>query len=546
MKKLITFLLILLLPVVTYAADSKVTGLTADATPGTDSLLYTIDDPLGTPVSRKSTIEQVLATGNLPAAVILEADIDTFSEIDTIVADKSLTNKEDAATIIERWTFAGTEEGTDVVGLNVDWAQGNPVNGQVAGDLWYDSAAGAYKGYTSAEIQLGQASAPGQIAAIKATGGTIAAGDAVYLTGWDGTNLTIELADADDTSKMPAIGISKGTITDSTAGIVVTFGLMEDLINTGAMSVQDPLYVTATGTTGNTLTTTRPTGVTSQIQSVAKVVTVDASGEIFVAGALRTNDEENLGTDYVFIGDANQAPSQTKFDLDGLVDVGVSTSTAGNLLIANGAEEFNSRTVTGDITIDATAVTTIGVDKVQTDEIDLAIDASWTGTHTFSATLAVPTGADREVTVEGALAWDTDEDALRGYDGTNQIVVGETYRTLSFTISDPLDLTDASDFLIWRNKKLHDFVVTDIHSLSTADDTDFSLIEKGGTDLATEGTTLAHVTISTNGVGVYYNDLTGMSKTISIGNTIVFDNDATDAPGWIQVIIKGYFNGDVD
>lgn len=43
-------------------ADLKLTELTADSTPGGDSLLYTVDDPGGAPVSRKSTITQVLGS----------------------------------------------------------------------------------------------------------------------------------------------------------------------------------------------------------------------------------------------------------------------------------------------------------------------------------------------------------------------------------------------------------------------------------------------------------------------------------------------------
>lgn len=37
-------------------ADTKLTALTADTAPGSDSLVYTVDDPAGTPVGRKVTI----------------------------------------------------------------------------------------------------------------------------------------------------------------------------------------------------------------------------------------------------------------------------------------------------------------------------------------------------------------------------------------------------------------------------------------------------------------------------------------------------------
>lgn len=59
-------------------ADSKVTALTADTTPGTDSLINTIDDPSGTPASRKSTIGQVIRSATMPAGSLIQA-VDTVS-----------------------------------------------------------------------------------------------------------------------------------------------------------------------------------------------------------------------------------------------------------------------------------------------------------------------------------------------------------------------------------------------------------------------------------------------------------------------------------
>ena len=40
-------------------ADSKVSALTEDATPALDSLVYTVDDPAGTPVSRRTPLSDV-------------------------------------------------------------------------------------------------------------------------------------------------------------------------------------------------------------------------------------------------------------------------------------------------------------------------------------------------------------------------------------------------------------------------------------------------------------------------------------------------------
>lgn len=62
MRKILFILF--LIPTLCYGADTSVPNLTEDATPGTDSLLYTVDNPAGTPVDRKATIGNVLNAAN--------------------------------------------------------------------------------------------------------------------------------------------------------------------------------------------------------------------------------------------------------------------------------------------------------------------------------------------------------------------------------------------------------------------------------------------------------------------------------------------------
>ena len=56
MKILLAFLILFLSVGNAYAADTKLTDLTADASPTGDDLIYTVNDPGGTPASRKATI----------------------------------------------------------------------------------------------------------------------------------------------------------------------------------------------------------------------------------------------------------------------------------------------------------------------------------------------------------------------------------------------------------------------------------------------------------------------------------------------------------
>jgi len=121
--------------------------MTADTTPGTDSLVYTVDDPGGTPLDRKSTIGQVLSSGaSLSAIGDLEDAPTAFTSTDTtpdvsagsvfITANASATTITDFDTDISNgkmiWiivndantTFDMTSSGLEGVG-NVDYAATN-------------------------------------------------------------------------------------------------------------------------------------------------------------------------------------------------------------------------------------------------------------------------------------------------------------------------------------------------------------------------------------------------------------------------------------
>lgn len=146
------------------------------------------------------------------------------------------------------------------------------------------------------------------VSAKKSTAGTISKGKAVYIVGYSSPDYTVELADADTGSTMPAIGIASSTITDAAAGTVVISGKIETL-DTSAWSVGDGLYV---DTTAGELTATKPTGAANQIQRVAQVVVDNAStGIIQVFGAGRVNDIPNIAQDNLWIGNASGVATAT-------------------------------------------------------------------------------------------------------------------------------------------------------------------------------------------------------------------------------------------
>jgi len=140
-------------------------------------------------------------------------------------------------------------------------------------------------------------------------GEAIDKGEVVYVSGISGNTPVVALADADDSSKMPAFGLVLTAASLNGSTEVVTFGTISG-VDTSAFSVGDTLYVS---TTAGELTNSKPAGEASLLQNMGKVQRSHASsGSIKVGGAGRTNDTPNLNDGNIFIGNAsNQATTST-------------------------------------------------------------------------------------------------------------------------------------------------------------------------------------------------------------------------------------------
>ncbi len=122
------------------------------------------------------------------------------------------------------------------------------------------------------------------------SGLTIDAGDAVYITGYStGQNrVLVDIADADDAAKMPAIGIVSASLSNNANGDVITAGVSVGLIDTnpGGTSVGDGIWVS---TTAGEVVFSRP--AVDNIQRIGTIARVHASlGVVHVFGAGRSND----------------------------------------------------------------------------------------------------------------------------------------------------------------------------------------------------------------------------------------------------------------
>lgn len=106
-------------------ADSKLTALTADSSPGEDSLLYTVDDPAGTPVDRKSTVGEVLAANDARTKTLTNTTIDangTGNSISNIeAADMAATGTPSSSTFLRgdnTWATPAGGGGGDLLAAN--------------------------------------------------------------------------------------------------------------------------------------------------------------------------------------------------------------------------------------------------------------------------------------------------------------------------------------------------------------------------------------------------------------------------------------------
>ena len=133
-------------------------------------------------------------------------------------------------------------------------------------------------------------------------GAGLDAGTPVYPTGFGSGKITVDKADATDSSnRHPAIGLVYSTITASGNGKVIVNGLSGDisatLFDAGSYSEGDIIYLS---TTTGKMTNVRPTATTDIIQNIGRIVhlssfTAGSSGtaKVLVQGSGRENDTPN-------------------------------------------------------------------------------------------------------------------------------------------------------------------------------------------------------------------------------------------------------------
>ena len=166
-------------------------------------------------------------------------------------------------------------------------------------------------------------------------GSALVKGDPVYISGSVGASgrLEVQLADASNTLKMPAVGLLKQDLANNAQGFVVVTGKLRNLITDPIDGVNptenDVIYIKPSGTSGAALTTTKPV-YGNFIQNIGKVGRVSTSndGNFVVSSILRTNDIPNLTPGRLWIGSTgNTIESQTIFVDEATGEVGIGTAS---------------------------------------------------------------------------------------------------------------------------------------------------------------------------------------------------------------------------
>lgn len=170
------------------------------------------------------------------------------------------------------------------------------------------------------------------------TGSTLYKGQAVYITGSTGANLTISLAQANaEATSSKTLGLLKQDLANGEHGLVITEGFLDD-IDTSGKTAGDPIW----------LSPTTPGGL---VFGLANKPTAP-NHMVFIGYVLRV--QSNNGGYYVKV--------QNGFELDELHDVKITAPTSGQAVVYDGSKWINGQaTSQSDIptgSIIATSLTT--------------------------------------------------------------------------------------------------------------------------------------------------------------------------------------------
>jgi len=208
----------------------------------------------------------------------------------------------------------------------------------------------------------------------------LAAGDLVRLDSYNATDgiYTANIADA-DVANGQAVYVATGTILSGATGTV--YKKASVAMNVGAAAAGDPIYLTVTGTTTNTKSTSAPTGSDDLVQIVGRVQVTGAAGPVLIdlldfVPSVATNQMQDdsvtndklaafAGQGYIKVGGAAGAPTDYDANNDGFILIGDGTdilstdfNNSGFIGVGDGTN-YASVDVTGDVDLATNGAVTV-------------------------------------------------------------------------------------------------------------------------------------------------------------------------------------------
>jgi hypothetical protein len=317
----------------------------------------------------------------LSNAAIRFYDAYTFPSADGTVSGQVLTTDANGAL---SWADSSDNQTLDEVltqGNTTDLAILSTADGNTFGSTIFDDAVtGTTANFTTSVTSpdfIGDLNGSVRFAA-KMIGSSVLKGQVVYVSGLSGNTPEVQLAKANSTTTMTAVGIAADDANQNASFEVDTLGSargidLSDCIETGiTLTEGDVLYVSATE--AGHLTNVAPTGVANLIQNIGMAIRVDptTNATIKVMGAGRANALPNLPTG-ILLGDTTN------------VSTAITDGSSGQILSTDGSGSYsfvdstNDVTKTGTITANQIAVWNDSTDELRSDAaISIATDGTIT------------------------------------------------------------------------------------------------------------------------------------------------------------------------
>ena len=217
-------------------------------------------------------------------------------------------------------------------------------------------------------------------------GSTLSAGTPLYAKGISGASILVGAACANDSAKMPVVGVLLEETLDGANGEAIVAGLFNKTITglTG-VSVGDIVYVNGTGG----LTATKPSASTDLIQNVGIVLQTNGTNiqKMKVSAIGRSNDIPNLASGKFFIGGTTgQVSPYTLPIADGTNGQVLTTNGSGNLDWVDQTTDTNTTDLVSDTSPQLGGDLDLNGNKITSaSNADILIEPDGTGDINLSA-----------------------------------------------------------------------------------------------------------------------------------------------------------------